>query len=47
MNETFKELIEPIELIGPLGFESEVSSITNPVVTCDKGWVCEKGKAEI
>ena len=47
MNETFKELIEPVELIGPFGFESEVNGTTKVVVKCNKGYVCKIGEAEI
>lgn len=42
----FQNLIEPIELIEPIGFDIELEN-QGGTVKCNKGYVCKVGEAQL
>lgn len=41
------EIIEPLELLEPIPFGTDITSISSLIVKCDTGYVCKVGEREI
>jgi hypothetical protein len=41
------ELLQPIELLAPMGLEEEFNTVFDVSVDCSKGHVCDKGKVTL
>lgn len=49
MIKKFQDFIEPIELIAPMGMNSELNSAGSDkiVITCYPGYICKVGEKEV
>jgi hypothetical protein len=41
------ELLQPIELLTPMGIEEEFNTVFNSSIECDRGYVCSKGTVKL